>query len=141
MQANTSQAVIRSLVYLEMVFADHQRERTAESVQRRICFDADAHGTDALVPGSSFTPRGAFDPVAPCPLSRVHLDYEPLSSGTGHRVYRLVRNYRARDHNRAAVDPLDSTSPCLSTLRLEYCNFDKIEPNLAGRMAVISASW
>jgi 2-oxoglutarate dehydrogenase E1 component len=110
-----------NLAFLERLYGDFVRDPSSVGPEWKRYFEGlrngDAPSEPRLQP--SFKPRGLFEGgngiVAAPEASRI--------ASLQNKVNRLVRNYRVRGHNIAALDPLGIERPMPPELELEYFGF------------------
>lgn len=109
-----------NLAFVEQLYFDFQRDPSSVGPEWKEYFEAISEGKpqETLKAGPSFRATSTFGSAA---FARPTEPRE-ISDGDSlqHRVFQLVRNYRVRGHNIAAVDPLGLPRPHPPELELSY---------------------
>ena len=121
-------ALTGNLPFVERLYGDFVRDPGSVDPEWRRYFEQLKNGEAALTPQlePSFKPRSLFNavPAGAAPLPAPVSDSEAGRIATlQNRVNRLVRNYRVRGHNIAALDPLGLPRPTPPELELTYFGF------------------
>jgi 2-oxoglutarate dehydrogenase E1 component len=131
MSESTIKTGIQSLAYVEQFYANYRHNPNSVPAEWRKYFDASINGADATVQlGPSFRSRSVFNPVETAPTKRAQIEPDPRAENLSERLHQLVRNYRARGHIIAAVNPLGAANPCPPELELEFYGFTQSELNM-----------
>jgi 2-oxoglutarate dehydrogenase E1 component len=131
MNESAMKAGIQSLAYVEQFYADYRRDPNSVPAEWREYFTAAVNGAEATVQiGPSFKSRSIFNPVESTANGKVPSQPEPPAGNVSERLHQLVRNYRVRGHNIAAINPLGVTHACPPELELEFYGFTEKELNL-----------
>jgi len=115
-----------NLPFIEQLYAEFARDPASISPEWRQYFESLRNG-DAATPSHlspSFRPPGLFR-ARPGPHTESEGFDESKIAALQHRVYRLVRHYRVRGHNIAAVDPLGLPRPVPHELELDFFGFSE----------------
>jgi 2-oxoglutarate dehydrogenase E1 component len=122
---------IQNLAYVERFYADYRRDPNSVPAEWRDYFAASFNGADGAAQlGPSFRPRSVFNPVESASTKYFLFQSDPRAENLSERLHQLVRNYRARGHIIAAVNPLGEINPCPPELELDFYNFSESELNL-----------
>jgi 2-oxoglutarate dehydrogenase E1 component len=113
-----------NLPFVEQLYSEFARDPASLAPEWRQYFEnlknGELPGPAPL--GPSFRPPGLFR-ARPGPSSETEGFDEHKIAALQHRVYRLVRHYRVRGHNIAAVDPLGLPRPVPHELELDFFGF------------------
>jgi 2-oxoglutarate dehydrogenase E1 component len=115
-----------NLPFIEQLYAEFARDPASISPEWRQYFESLKNG-DPATPANlapSFRPPGLFR-ARPGPHEESEGFNESKIAALQHRVYRLVRHYRVRGHNIAAVDPLGLPRPVPHELELDFFGFSE----------------
>jgi 2-oxoglutarate dehydrogenase E1 component len=115
-----------NLPFIEQLYAEFARDPASVPDEWSGYFRQFKNGEPAAVPrfGPSFTPAPLFHAAAesrPAPAAPDEAEIAVLQ----YRVNQLVRNYRVRGHNVAAVDPLGLPRPMPSELEPGFYGFSE----------------
>jgi 2-oxoglutarate dehydrogenase E1 component len=131
MSESANKTGIQNLAYVEQFYADYRRDPDSVPADWREYFAASVNGADATVQlGPSFKSRSAFNPVEIARTKQSPFQSDPRAENLSERLHQLVRNYRARGHIIAGVNPLGATNPCPPELELDFYGFTESELNL-----------
>ncbi len=113
-----------NLPFIERLYAQFARDPASLSPEWRQYFERLQNGQPPAPArlGPSFRPPGLFR-ARPAPGAATDGFDESRIAALQHRVYRLVRHYRVRGHNIAAVDPLGLPRPVPPELELDFFGF------------------
>src|SRR5580698_388150 len=113
-----------NLEFIEQLYAEFARDPSSISSEWRAYFENLKNGESPgpSPDGPSFKAPGLFR-SRPGPSSDAERVNEAKIAALQHRVYRLVRHYRVRGHNIAAVDPLGLPRPVPHELELDFFGF------------------
>src|ERR1700677_657054 len=117
-----------NLPFTEQLYSEFLRAPASVDPECRQFFQQTQTGETSAPPraGPSFHPAGLFQPRAEAPAPPDALDEAKITS-LQNRVTQLVRNYRVRGHNIAAVDPLGLPRPRPPELELGFYGFSDEE--------------
>jgi 2-oxoglutarate dehydrogenase E1 component len=117
---------VGNLPFVEQLYAEFARDPASLAPDWHQYFESlkngDPPGPARL--GPSFRPASLFHARPGPPLETEGFD-EAKIAALQHRVYRLVRHYRVRGHNIAAVDPLGLPRPMPHELELDFFGFSE----------------
>src|SRR5580658_5563237 len=111
-----------NLPFIEQLYAEYARDPASLTPEWRQYFENLKNGEPPASLGPSFRPPGLFR-ARPGPPSATEAFDEFKIAALQHRVYRLVRHYRVRGHNIAALDPLGLPRPVPPELELDFFGF------------------
>jgi len=117
-----------NLPFIEQLYTEFARDPASLSPEWRQFFEQLKNGGSTTPPnaGPSFQPAGLFGARARARPQSDGVDEAAIAS-LQHRVYRLVRHYRVRGHNIAAVDPLGLPRPMPPELELGFFGFSEAD--------------
>ncbi len=117
-----------NLPFVERLYADFVRDPQSLDPRWKDYFQQLQNGGPVSAPrfGPSFEPDGLFQPRALTPPARQPLDEASIAS-LQNRVNQLVRHYRVRGHNIAALDPLGLPRLMPPELELDFFGFSEAD--------------
>jgi len=115
-----------NLPFVEQLYAEFARDPASLAQEWRRYFENLKNGDPSAAAslGPSFQPPSLFRARPGPPSDSESLDEYKIAA-LQHRVYRLVRHYRVRGHNIAAVDPLGLPRPVPHELELDFFGFSE----------------
>jgi 2-oxoglutarate dehydrogenase E1 component len=115
-----------NLPFVERLYAVFARDPQSLDPRWKKYFQQLQNGEPVAAPrfGPSFEPAGLFHPRPAAPPAGQGLDEVSLAR-LQNRVNQLVRNYRVRGHNIAALDPLGLPRPVPPELELDFFGFSE----------------
>jgi 2-oxoglutarate dehydrogenase E1 component len=126
MKESTDIPSASNLPFIERLYDEFVRDPASVAPEWRQYFENLKNG-DPSAPaslGPSFRPPSLFRARPGPPSDSESLDEYKIAA-LQHRVYRLVRHYRVRGHNIAAVDPLGLPRPVPHELELDFFGFSE----------------
>ncbi len=119
------QTNILNLPFVEQLYADFLRSPSLVPTEWKPYFQKiqDSQTVEPPRLGPSFRPPTLFNPVGSAPAST---EEDREAARLQQRVFQLVRNYRVRGHNLAAVDPLGMPRSRPPELDLSYFGFVRV---------------
>src|SRR5271170_2563325 len=115
-----------NLPFIEQLYAEFARDPASLAPEWRQYFESLKNGEPSAPArlGPSFQPPSLFRARPGPPPAMEGLDESKIAA-LQHRVYRLVRHYRVRGHNIAAIDPLGLPRPVPPELELGFFGFSE----------------
>src|SRR5665213_924366 len=115
-----------NLPFVEQLYADFARDPASIAPEWRRYFETLKNGEPLIAPrfGPSFQAAGLFAARA-VPASPEEKVDESKVAALQNRVNQLVRNYRVRGHNIAAIDPLGMPRPTPPELEMSFFGFSE----------------
>ena len=117
-----------NLPFIEKLYEDYARDPRSVNPRWKKFFQDAQNGESLETPrfGPSFEPPGLFQPRVAGPPAGTGLDEASIAS-LQNRVNQLVRHYRVRGHNIAALDPLGLPRPVPPELELDFFGFSEAD--------------
>ena len=124
MKQSTEVPSASNLEFIEQLYDEFARDPSSLAPEWRQYFENLKNGEPLMSAptGPSFRPPGLFSARPSSPSETERFDESKIAA-LQHRVYRLVRHYRVRGHNIAAVDPLGLPRPVPQELELDFFGF------------------
>src|SRR5665213_82008 len=121
-----------NLPFVEQLYADFARDPASIAPEWRRYFETLKNGEPLIAPrfGPSFQAAGLFAARA-VPASPEEKVDESKVAALQNRVNQLVRNYRVRGHNIAAIDPLGMPRPTPPELEMSFFGFSEEDMDLS----------
>lgn len=118
-----------NLPFIEQLYSDFTRDPASVAPEWRRYFEQIRNGEPPSPQrlGPSFRPAGLFHPSPDIAPEDQEAFEEAKVASLQNRVTQLVRNYRVRGHNIAAVDPLGLPRPRPRELELSFYGFTEEE--------------
>lgn len=132
MNVSPEMALTGNLSFVERLYGDFLRDPGSVEPEWRQYFEGMRNGESLKAPRlePSFKPRGLFAASNGSVSANTNVPTAPVEGSEAariitlqNRVNRLVRNYRVRGHNIAALDPLGLPRPVPRELELGYFGF------------------
>jgi len=133
MSATDKNAGIHNVAYIEQFYAAYRNDPNSVPTEWRDYFAATENGAAGpLRLGPAFTARSVFNPATTAPSESPIPGFQADSrvENVSERLHQLIRNYRVRGHNIAAINPLGSAPPCPPELKLGFYGFSEAELDL-----------